>query len=109
MKAPRTSSNALSVLEAVGLVEGDGVSDDDTIKNDTFVCSSALMWHPDPLDSGNIRVHQTKLSRLALSRRPSRITATQRCAHGVDQRHGHNARLITRSGSEYAPAAARAR
>jgi hypothetical protein len=44
MNAPNKSSNALSAREATGLPEGNGISAEDTIKDDCVACSPDLMF-----------------------------------------------------------------
>ena len=93
MNAPNSSSNALSIRETTGLVEGKGVSAEDTIKDDCVACSSGLMCRSPSIGFKNCKKAPDKCcSRLAMSRRLGNIAA--RGAHG-DTRHSGQAVATT--------------
>ena len=89
MNAPNSSSNALSIRETTGLVEGKGVSAEDTIKDDCVACSSGLMCRSPSIGFKNCKKASDKCcSCLAMSRCLGNIAA--RGAHG-DTRHSGQA------------------
>jgi hypothetical protein len=84
MNAPNSSSNALSVRETTGLVEGNGVFADDTMKDDCVAYSPGLICRPPRPDSKIARKHLTNVVAASVCRGasatwlPVDYTATQR-------------------------------
>ena len=75
MNAPNSSSNALSVRETTGLVEGNGVFADDTMKDDCVAYSPGLICRPPRPDSKIAKRHLTNVVAASVSRRLGDIAA----------------------------------
>ena len=93
MIAPNSSSNALSVRETTGLVEGNGVFADDTMKDDCVAYSPGLICRPHRPDSKIAKRHLTNVVAASLYRGASVTLLPVECT--ATQRRGYRSESIT--------------